>query len=53
MTDEPEYGHEECRRDGFPEMSSEEFVAMFCAAHKGGTPETTLTRIEFRYGGAE
>lgn len=53
MTDEPEYGREECRREGFPEMSPEEFVAMFCATHKGCTPETTLTRIEFRYEGEE
>lgn len=50
MVDDPEYGHDECRREGFPEMSPAEFVAMFCAAHRGCTPDTEVTRIEFQYG---
>lgn len=53
MTDDQDYGRDECRREGFPEMSPEEFVTMFCATHKHCTPETTLTRIEFRYEGEE
>jgi hypothetical protein len=43
------YGFEECRREGFPEMSPAEFMTMFCATHKGCTPETVITRIEFSY----
>lgn len=52
MTDDQDYGRDECRREGFPHLSPAEFVQMFCATHKGCTPETTLTRIEFMYGGA-
>jgi hypothetical protein len=40
---------DEVTREGFPNMSREEFIAMFCASHKGCTPETEITRIEFRY----
>lgn len=50
LIDEPEYGRAECRREGFPEMSPAEFVTMFCESHRGCTPETTVTRIEFSYG---
>ena len=42
-------GRSECRREGFPEMTPEQFVAMFCATQKGCTPETIVTRIEFAY----
>jgi hypothetical protein len=49
MTDDLEYGRLECHREGFPNLTPAEFVAMFCATHKGCTPETMLTRIEFRY----
>lgn len=41
--------HEEVIREGFPDMTREEFISMFCATHKGCTPETEITRIEFRY----
>jgi hypothetical protein len=34
-----------------PNMTPGEFVAMFCATHKGCTPETEVTRIEFEYVG--
>lgn len=47
MTDEPDYGREECRREGFPNLTSAEFVAMFCSTHKSVSPETIITRIEF------
>lgn len=50
MTDDQEYGRDECRREGFPHLSPAEFVTMFCATHKGCTPETELTRIQFNYG---
>lgn len=43
----PAYGVEECRREGFPDMTPAEFVAFFCKGHKGCTPDTIVTRIEF------
>lgn len=49
MTDNWSYGHGECIREGFPDMTSEQFVSMFCATHKGCTPGTEITRIEFEY----
>jgi hypothetical protein len=45
---DPAYGREECRREGFPEMSPEEFVAFFCRTHPPCTRDTPVTRIEFR-----
>lgn len=39
----------EVRREGFPEMSATEFVAFFCRTHRGVTPATVVTRIEFVY----
>jgi hypothetical protein len=38
---------DDCRREGFPEMSPAEFVAFFCK-HMGGKPDQTITRIEFK-----
>jgi hypothetical protein len=49
MTDDQDYGREECRREGFPHLSPAEFVQMFCASHKGCTPDSLVTRIEFYY----
>ncbi len=49
MTDNLNYGFAECKREGFPEMSPQRFVEFFCSSHKGCTPETTVTRIEFKY----
>ncbi len=43
-----DYGKTEARREGFPEMTGEEFVMMFCK-HMGGSPSQTVTRIEFEY----
>lgn len=37
----------EMEREGFPEMTAEEFVEFFCK-HMKVTPETTVNRIEFR-----
>src|SRR5687767_16019868 len=34
MTDDPAYGVEECRKEGFPDMTPEEYVAFFCAGHR-------------------
>jgi hypothetical protein len=53
MTDELDYGFEECQREGFGAHTEcrwpSAFVAMFCATHKGCTPDTVITRIEFAY----
>lgn len=35
-------------REGFPGMSPDDFVGMFCG-HMGCDPYTEVTRIEFRY----
>lgn len=40
---------EDVAREGFPEMTPAEFVLFFCKSHKGCTPETEVTRIEFEY----
>jgi len=46
---EPEYGKAECRREGFPDLTPAEFVDMYCKTHRGCTPQTMVTRIEFTY----
>jgi len=55
MTDDVEYGLAECEFEGFGDHPTlrwpSEFVAMFCATHKGCTPETVVTRIVFEYEG--
>ena len=55
MTEDPEYGLAECEREGFAGHPAykwpSEFVAMFCSTHKGCTPGTEVTRIEFGYVG--
>ncbi|WP_459549908.1 ASCH domain-containing protein [Nocardia sp. X0981] len=35
--------------EGFPQMSTTEFVEFFCATHRGCRPDTLVTRIEWRY----
>jgi len=49
LTDLIEYGRSEVILEGFPEMEPDEFVRFFCNSHKGCTPETIITRIEFKY----
>ncbi len=44
------YGPGECVREGFPELSVDEFIAMFCAANRC-TPDVIVNRIEFEYVG--
>lgn len=39
---------EDCKREGFPEMSPAEFVKFFCD-HNECTPRTLINRIEFEY----
>lgn len=36
-------------REGFPGLSVDEFIAMFCRSHRGCTPTTAVTRMEFTY----
>ena len=53
MTDDLEYGFSETAREGFPEPHPKhwpsEFVDFFCRSHKGVTPDTEITRIEFEH----
>lgn len=35
--------------EGFPQMSTSDFVEFFCASHRGCRPATEVTRIEWRY----
>lgn len=53
MTEDIKYGFEECRKEGFADHPvyqwPSEFVEMFCNTHKGCTPTSVVTRIEFEY----
>ncbi len=40
---------QECVREGFPNLTAADFIAMFCDHNKSCTPETEVTRIEFEY----
>lgn len=39
----------DCDLEGFPNMTPAEFVGFFCKTHKGCTPATWVTCIEFCY----
>lgn len=46
------YGLRECRREGYPELTPEAFIAKFIVSHGGPTRvsfDTVVTRIEFEY----
>lgn len=53
MLDDTDYGLEECALEGFGQHPDyrwpSAFVEMFCATHRGCTPDTVVTRIEFSY----
>lgn len=53
MLDDLDYGFDECTKEGFGGHASlqypSEFVSFFCGSHKGCTPDTEVTRIEFEY----
>lgn len=55
MIDDLDYGFEECRKEGFGDHPvlkfPVEFIQFFCRSHKGCTPESEITRIEFEYHG--
>jgi hypothetical protein len=48
MLQDEAYGREECRREGFPRMTPEEFVAFFRKSHGNIDPWQEVTRIEFK-----
>lgn len=48
MTDDPEYGQQEVIKEGFPQLTPNEFVTMFCE-HNQCVPEKPINRIEFKY----
>ena len=53
MTDDVDYGFEEVAKEGFAQHTTlcwpSVWVPWFCSSHKGCTPETEVTRIEFEY----
>ena len=40
--------HEECAKEGFPEMTAQQFIKMFCEVNRC-KPDTIVNRIEFEY----
>ena len=48
LADERPFDRDEQAREGFPEMTAQQFVDMFCK-HMGGDEGQTVTRIEFEY----
>ena len=48
LEDRPCAGMVDTEREGFPGMTAEEFIEMFCK-HMGGPTNQTVTRIEFEY----
>jgi hypothetical protein len=40
---------EDVIREGFPNMTVEQFISFYCKGHKGCTPTTEVSRIEFEY----
>ena len=53
LTDDVAYGFEEICREGFADHPSlcwpSVWVRWFCSSHRGCTPDTKVTRIEFAY----
>lgn len=53
MIDDPDYGLSECVQEGFEDHPSlkfpDQFVEFFCRSHRGCTPGSLVTRIEFEY----
>jgi hypothetical protein len=53
MLEDPAYGRAEVRREGFHGHAEygtpARWVEWFCRTHRGSTPESTVTRIEFEY----
>lgn len=53
LTENLDYGFAECAAEGFGDDPVKrwpsEFISMFCGSHKGCTPDSEVTRIEFEY----
>jgi len=53
LTADAEYGAAECVKEGFGDHPTlccpDKFVEFFCSSHRGCTPDTIVTRIEFEY----
>ncbi len=43
------HGQAECDREGFPNLTPQEFIKFFCQSHAQCSRTTIITRIEFRY----
>jgi hypothetical protein len=43
------YGRNECVAEGFPDMTADQFVEMFCKSHRPCEPHWRVTRIEYEY----
>jgi len=48
MVSDSVYGYHECILEGFPDLTPDEFVAMFCE-HNKCKPDKSINRIEFKY----
>jgi hypothetical protein len=53
MTADLDYGRAECEKEGFGDHATlswpSPFVEFFCGSHRGCTPDTVVSRIEFEY----
>lgn len=53
LIEDLEYGYDEVRREGFVDHAQygqpHTWVDFFCASHRGCTPQTVITRIEFEF----
>lgn len=41
--------YDDINAEGFPQYTQCEFIDFFCTTHKGCTPTTEITRIEWKY----
>lgn len=44
-----EITQDDCAKEGFPELTPDEFVAMFCEHNARCKPDSVVNRIEFEY----
>jgi hypothetical protein len=49
ITDDPEYGRAEVVKEGFPDMTPEQFFKFFIDSHDFDYPHEKITRIKFEY----
>lgn len=50
LIDDEDYGLEEVAKEGFAaKLTPQQFVEFFCASHKGCTPDSQITRLEYAY----